>query len=128
MTARDSYNLLVAIWREDRGGGRDSKRGVYWVIMNRVADPRWPNNITDVILQPKQFSSFNANDPNFSKYPQPGTTSLAECAAVIDYPGPDPTGGANCYHTFPAGHPAWPSWATDDKFTLKIDSISFYKL
>jgi hypothetical protein len=37
------------------------------VVMNRKNNKRWPNTIQEVILQPKQFSCFNENDPNNDK-------------------------------------------------------------
>jgi len=34
----------------------DASRAVGTVVMNRVADPRWPDNVCDVVWQRKQFS------------------------------------------------------------------------
>jgi spore germination cell wall hydrolase CwlJ-like protein len=34
------------------------------VVMNRLNSARWPSTVYGVILQPKQFSCFNENDPN----------------------------------------------------------------
>lgn len=129
MQANDVYNLRLCMWREARGEPVDAQRGVYWVVINRANDTenRWPKAISAVILQPKQFSSFNGNDPNFCKYPFPtqvGTT----IDAIIDEPGDDPTGGANSYHSFPVGHPAWPKWATEDKQTAMLGHFRFYRL
>jgi len=37
-------------------------------VRNRVnKDKRFPNNYKDVILQPKQFSCYNDNDPNYNR-------------------------------------------------------------
>lgn len=33
-------------------------------VLNRVDSSRFPDNVRDVILQPKQFSCFNPGDPN----------------------------------------------------------------
>jgi len=38
---------------------------IAWTVKNRADNKnRWPSTITDVILQPKQFSCFNPEDPN----------------------------------------------------------------
>ena len=41
------------------------------MIRNRAEDPkkRWPRTVSGVILEPRQFSSFNAGDPNAVKFP-----------------------------------------------------------
>jgi hypothetical protein len=127
MQAQDSYNMAVCLWREARGESINAQRGIYWTIMNRVADHRWPDNVSKVIKQPLQFSSFNMNDPNFKVFPMPSTTPIT-IFEVIDTPGDDPTGGATNYHSYPEGSPHWPAWATADKFTVKIDAFSFYRL
>lgn len=38
----------------------DEQEYVLWVIRNRVESPRFPDTYERVILQPKQFSAFNA--------------------------------------------------------------------
>jgi Cell Wall Hydrolase len=46
---------------------------VAWVIRNRADKPSWWGgpSIASVVLHPYQFSSFNHNDPNATKMPQP---------------------------------------------------------
>ncbi len=127
MQSQDSYNMAVALWREARGQNSDAQRGVYWVIINRTNNPSYPHTISEVIMQHLQFSSFNPGDPNIHVYPQPTFTPL-NVFEVIDNPGDDPTGGATNYHSYPEGSLHWPSWATADKFTVKIGAFSFYKL
>ena len=135
MTTAESYDhvmLAVAIWREARGESRDAKRAVAHVILNRIQDPRWPDSAVEVVTQPRQFSCFNAGDPNATKFPTPKRASdwaaWMECCSVVDeleadY---DPTGGANHYHSLPAG--AEPDWAMPDKLTLTVGRLQFYKL
>jgi spore germination cell wall hydrolase CwlJ-like protein len=127
MQAQDSYNMAVCLWREARNQNIDAMRGVYWVIINRSNSPHYPNDISQVILQHLQFSSFNHNDLNFKVFPIPTTVGL-DIFIAIDNPGDDPTGGAMNYHSYPEGSPHWPSWATADKLTVKIGAFSFYKL
>jgi N-acetylmuramoyl-L-alanine amidase len=132
MSTLESYEkILVAlcIWREARGEITEAKLGVWWVIRNRKADSRWPNTMAGVVLQPRQFSSFNAADPNSSKLPAPEDPAFVECCGIVDSPGlDDPTLGANSYHSFPPGYTPLPSWADPNKLTTRIGAFSFYRL
>ena len=134
----DIVMMALAVWREDRGGSYQSRLGVAFVIYNRMNDKRWPDKASQVILQHNQFSSFLAGDPNATKFPVPGSGEFGafdEClklATDLLGEGPpvggDPTAGANFYHSFSdPTSPHWPTWATDDTFTAKLDGLSFYK-
>ncbi len=115
----------ICIWREARGESSLAQRGVWHVINNRAADKRWPNTAPQVILQPKQFSSFNEGDPNAVKWPMPLDPSWLRVCNVVDEPGDDPTAGANHYHS---AMPVLPSWAEPLKLTCHLGGFSFYKL
>jgi spore germination cell wall hydrolase CwlJ-like protein len=130
----DAYTQFVipalTIWREARGEGFDAMRAVGWVITNRLLDKRWPNTQAGVCLQPKQFSCFNKNDANAVKLPTPGSDEWAAfevaCAAWEDQR-PDPTNGANHYHSkMPNG--ALPGWADPDRIVYRAGAFTFYKL
>lgn len=49
--------LYKIVWKESRNQGLDGMRRVCDVVLNRVDDPRFPNNIKDVILAPGQFTT-----------------------------------------------------------------------
>lgn len=117
----------VTIWREARGESRDAKRGVAWVIFNRTQDKRWPGNAAAVCQQPKQFSCWNPDDPNYAKWPAFMDDVFESCCDAWDERGPDPTGGANHYHSFrdPAD---FPKWADPAKATVRIGAFTFYRL
>lgn len=123
------FLVALCIWREARGTSLEAKRGVAWVIMNRVRDTakRWPGNVADTILQPYQFSSFNRDDPNASKLPKWSDSSWKECCTVAENVGEDPTGGATNYHSLEPGQ-QWPAWAIPEKLTKVIGPFKFYKL
>lgn len=54
----DEIDMLYKIvWKESRNQGIDGMRRVCDVVLNRVDDPRFPNNIKDVILAPGQFTT-----------------------------------------------------------------------
>ena len=46
-----------------------------WVIRNRVESKRFPNTYKEVVLQRKQFSSWNTNDPNYDRVVNPDTAN-----------------------------------------------------
>ena len=121
----------LCLYREARGTSMPAKAGVLAVIRNRVADKRWPNTSTQVILQPSQFSSFNLSDPNVKKFPIPGDIEWGqwlECCLVVTTPlTADATQGANGYHSFPKPS-QYPNWADPLKLTVTIGPFKFYKL
>lgn len=102
---------LICMWRESRSAPA-AYEAVAWVILNRVADKRWPTTMTEVCLQPWQFSSFNIGDPNNTKMPSPknaadwasfqqACVALDKVVTALTAPNgasPDPTKGAFFYH------------------------------
>lgn len=111
-----------------------AKAAVLAVIRNRASDSlsRWPKTTGEVVTQPKQFSSFNANDPNVAKWPTQKNSvewgAWQDCISVVTVPmTADPTNGANHYHSIPDGQ-ALPSWADPAKLTVTVGPFKFYKL
>ena len=51
------------IWGETRGCCEIEQRAQAWCILNRVDDPRWPDSIEGVILQPSQFQGYSSSNP-----------------------------------------------------------------
>lgn len=127
--------LAITIYGEARGEPLLGKIAVGHVINNRMNDKRWPNTIVDVCLQPKQFSCWNENDPNYPTLVRKlwqlksmdQTYTWKEClfAAVgvlRDYL-KDNTDGANHYHTASIH----PSWADKMAKTVEIGHHIFYR-
>ena len=134
MKTADSYEpflTALALWREARGQSGDAKRGVLHVILNRAVAGFRGTTPAEVILWPYQFSSFNSTDPNAFRLPNPKQhgdwQAWLACCAVVDDPGPDPTGGAVMYHSYEADSPQWPPWATPEKQTCQIGLFRFYR-
>ena len=138
----DQFMLALCLWREARGRSREELVAILKVIFNRRNDPgyRWPRDLVKVILQPKQFSSFNVGDPNATKFPVPpnaGTWASPDwkawelCMDVVEQhnvnPPSDLTFGANHYESFPPGV-TLPQWAAPDKMTTTLGPFRFYKL
>jgi hypothetical protein len=130
LLTQDQWMGALCLWREARGCTHESRLGVYWVLLNRVRDPRrrWPGNLTDVVLEPKQFSSFNVGDPNSVKFPNSTDVAFEACCEIAQSPGvSDPTIGATNYHSIPEGKPL-PAWADPAKLTITIGPFKFYRL
>lgn len=51
------------IWGETRGCSETEQRAQAWCILNRVDDPRWPDSIEGVVLQPSQFQGYSPSNP-----------------------------------------------------------------
>lgn len=111
--------LARTIWGEARGEDMRGRIAVANVVMARVADPRWPDTVRGVCLQPLQFSAWNIGNPNREQMLAVDNDDeiFVECVAIarsaIDGRLGDVTDGANHYLTRAAL--AGTSW--DDNFT-----------
>lgn len=74
--ADDIYDLSHLICGEAEGYGWDMKISVGSVVLNRVADDRFPDTIAEVIFQPGQYSC--TWDGNFYREPSEETIEAAE--------------------------------------------------
>ena len=61
----DFLYLAKTIYGEARGESIETMFAVGWVIRNRLQSGRHGKTYKDVVLQPKQFSCWNKNDPNY---------------------------------------------------------------
>jgi spore germination cell wall hydrolase CwlJ-like protein len=97
-------------------------------VLNRVADPRYPDAVCDVVWQPKQFSwthdgrsdrvrFANATDRRIWK--ELVQLSMAAMAGQLD----DPTGGATHYHA----DYVRPAWAQRMDLLIRIDDHLYYR-
>lgn len=121
----ERYLLALCIWREARGEPYQGKELVASVIRNRKDDTRWPDTYTGVITQPKQFSAFNAGDPNVTLYPLPTDKSWEDCvqaAEEVIANGAVTTG--NHYHVIGLK----PTWADPTKVVATVGHHVFYHL
>ena len=51
------------IWGECRGCSYEEQWAQGCCVVNRVDDPRWPDTIEEVVLQPNQFQGYSINNP-----------------------------------------------------------------
>lgn len=122
------FTLALCVWREARGESARGRRLVAQAIENRVIDPRWPDTYVSVITQPWQFSAFNANDPNATKFPSEADPAWAGCVAAADavIDAPEPFTNANHY-VVDALRPR-PKWFSEDKVVSREGAHVFLYL
>ena len=135
------FLLALCLWREARGQSAACMAGIAAVIRNRAEDPkkRWPRTVSGVILEPRQFSSFNVGDPNAVKFPvEPAISTttpaftewnawLQACDVATVPLTADPTQGATNYESLPADAEK-PAWCDPAKLTTTIGPFRFYRL
>jgi N-acetylmuramoyl-L-alanine amidase len=92
------------------------------VVMNRVRDPRWPDNVCDVVYQPSQFSWTLKKRLKQLKIKHDWKT-LAVATMALDGTLIDKTGGATHYHAVYVT----PRWGLVYEFTVQIEQHLFYR-
>ena len=55
--------LAKMLWGEARGCSTTEQTACVWVALNRVSDPRWPDTLREVLLQPEQFRGLREDNP-----------------------------------------------------------------
>lgn len=136
----DAYSWAMlpdCIWHESRGEPFEGQVAVGEVILARMADPRWPNTVAGVALQPWQFSCYNANDPNNAMRPKPSdkvgwrsflTACEAAAKAVENHrSGQTITNGANHYLA-PNVVKRLPAWYDPEKIVAVVGAHEFLRL
>ena len=128
------FMLSLCVWREARSQDRRGKIAVAWVIRNRAERPGWWGgpDIPSVITKPRQFSCFNADDPQVTKWPAQDSGDWRECQEVADAvltgAVPDPTSGADHYYaTWMDEKKVAPSWAEDMEPLVTIGDHKFFR-
>jgi N-acetylmuramoyl-L-alanine amidase len=119
--------LGICVWREARGESPEAQAGVAWSIMNRASKPSWwGHDVVSCILMPAQYSSFNKNDPNSTKFPLETDTAFIAIMNMIENIPVDPTGGATSYYDSSMDS-APPYWAKSMTMVSKIGNLRFLK-
>lgn len=126
---RDIDIMARTIYGEARGESEQGQIAVGCVIMNRFKSKRWyaGETIAETCLKARQFSCWNADDPNCAKIKQLGLTRLAPyqelAKRIINGVQADITDGATHYHT----KAIMPLWARNKKPCAVIGEHMFYK-
>jgi N-acetylmuramoyl-L-alanine amidase len=125
----DSLLVMIAIYREARNQSDAAKRGVAWVIRNRVEHPCWwGHDIYTVLFKLYQFTSMSLKgDPNLLVFPNP--TEIPALNRIVldvwDSSVIDPTGGATHYHDKSIPKPL--GWGPTIVEMCRIGDFTFYR-
>jgi N-acetylmuramoyl-L-alanine amidase len=136
----DAVTLARTLFGEARGEPLDGKVAVAWVIRNRAERKAFsgsllghPGAVSHVCLAPWQFSCWNNDDPNrpllIKLQPNQCPNESAIAAEVLEGATPDPTNGADHYHTIdqPSWAHAWPpDWAPHMREAARFGGHVFY--
>jgi N-acetylmuramoyl-L-alanine amidase len=107
---------------EAKVDGMRGMEAVASVVMNRVRDPRWPDNVCDVVYQPSQFSWTLKKSLRTMKMKHDWKT-LAVATMALDGTLIDKTGGATHYHAVYVT----PRWGLVYEFTVQVGQHLFYR-
>lgn len=138
----DLIAMARTLWGEARGEPREGQIAIAWVIRNRLENPGWwsrnqgdgipDDTIEAVCRDPAQFSCWwDAQAPRVRTRLAESLGPLIELArAVLNGTEPDPTGGADHYHTIarPEYAETWPpKWAVGQA-GVTVGRHLFYRL
>jgi spore germination cell wall hydrolase CwlJ-like protein len=111
-TQKELDAVAKTVYAEARGEGERGMRAVAHVIKNRCKSDRWPSaSYLQVVYDPLQFSIWNPKtvgkpkDRNFrfienlNRNHKLFRTCVGICKRVLKGRSPDPTNGADHYHT-----------------------------
>ena len=121
VSERDVLMLALNVYFEARGEGISGKAAVAHVTLNRLKDDRWPKTLSEVILQPGQFS-WTRKPPKIEDR-EALKASIMVAMRALEGSLRDRTGGALYFHAARLGDPAWTQGLTR---IAQIGSHTFY--
>ena len=121
VSERDVLMLALNVYYEARGEGVSGKAAVAHVTLNRLKDERWPKTLSEVILQPGQFS-WTRKPPQIEDR-EALKASIMVAAKALNGTLRDRTGGALYFHAARLGEPDWTQGLTR---IAQIGSHTFY--
>jgi len=105
--------MARTMWGEARNEPDLGIIAIGFVILERVRDRRWPGTVKGVVLQRKQFSVFNLNDPGRARTlaVTSADAKFRKCLAlaekVLSGAVANPVPGANHYANLNTVNPSW---------------------
>ena len=129
--------LALNIYFESRNQSYDGQLAVSHVVLNRVKDDRFPNNVCDVVKQGRKHSNgamvrhkcqFSWYCDGLSDYPKERdvwkrSQKVARDAYTLYINGYDLTEGSTHYHAKTVN----PKWNKSMEYIARIDDHFFYK-
>lgn len=130
---REDRDIAIrTIWGEARGESKAGKVAVAQVILNRARDAKrryGGPSLRGVCLKPRQFSCWNANDPNRAKMLAIGEflPAYRACAEALDIAiaNRNDPGWAGIFHYKVRGVEA--AWAKGRAVALEIGNHHFFR-
>ena len=107
---------------EARVDGMRGMEAVATVVMNRVSDSRWPDNVCDVVYQPSQFS-WTLEKRLVNMKVEHDWQTLAVARMALQGGLIDKTDESTHYHAVYVN----PYWAKVYEFTVQVEQHLFYK-
>ena len=90
--------MALNMYHEARGEGRKGMVAVGWVVLNRMADPAYPDTIREVVYQGCQFSWVCDGRSDRPRDGRAWRKAVKLAAEMLNDPMSDPTRGALWYH------------------------------
>jgi len=116
--------LSLNIYWEARDQSLAGQVAVGQVVMNRVADELYPDNVCDVVYDNKQFSWYWDGKADVPREEGPWLQAQLVASAVMAGSGHMELEGVTHYHAVYVQ----PYWRNEMKFVAQIDDHVFYKI
>lgn len=113
--------LALNVYWEARNQPDVGQRAVVHVVYNRVADPRWPDNVCAVVFQKHQFSWYWDGKSDTPTDAIAWRRARSIVSGVVPYH-LDPTRGALYYHSYKV----LPYWAEHFEWSVTLGDHYFY--
>ena len=113
--------LALNIYHEARGEPIIGQRAVAHVVVNRVKDPQFPDEVCKVVYQDSQFSWVKKRKPK--PHGKPWEDAKEVASTVLLGKSADPTKGATHFHTTLIK----PKWSYRLRYTRTISKHVFYR-
>ena len=122
---KNVYCLSANVYHEARGETQREQQAVSQVVLNRVVDPRWPNNVCDVITQAKLFSWYADDMSNDIHDMTAWTDNVNAVLSVYTGISEDIVQGATHYYAHKIIDK--PAWAEGMTVTIRLDGHTYLK-
>ena len=114
--------LAANIYFEARSENADGRLAVAHVTMNRANSIHYPNDVCDVVTQPRQFSWYNGGEEKVIREKEAWEDALSLARVVYTSSIADPTSGALYYHRVDIS----PQWSNSLAYIDTIGAHKFY--
>ncbi len=120
--------LAQNLWFEARGSSAKDQVGIANVVLNRVANKHYPDDVCEVVWQPKQFSWTHDGLSDRIRLNTPRERQVWKRVVQISVEAmggelQDPTNGATHFHAVYVQ----PDWASQMRRVIRIDDHIYYR-